>query len=344
MLYLFHLGNVPFLFLDQHFLLFFIFYDLEKNVSLDSHKSWLLEWDSIWVREGDGKMEQKRYDDLKKSEKGAIISIIAYLFLSAFKWSVGYLANSEALRADGLNNATDIIASVAVLIGLRLSQKPADDDHPYGHWKAETVSSLMASFIMMSVGVQVLYTGVSSIIDGKETAPSLLAAWVGIFCAVVMYVVYRYNKSLANKTKSQAVMAAAKDNLSDAYVSVGTVIGIVCSQFHLPWLDTVTAIGVGALICKTAWSIFRETSHHLMDGYDETLIEEYKATILNVDGVTDVKEIKARNYGNNAVVDIVLCVNGNLAIHDAHDISTEVENELIETYDIYDVHIHVEPS
>lgn len=289
-------------------------------------------------------MDQERYENLKKSERGAIISIIAYLCLSALKLCIGYMANSEALRADGLNNATDIVASIAVFIGLRFSQKPADDDHPYGHWKAETISSLIASFIMMSVGIQVLYTGITSVLGGKEEAPSLLAAWVGVFCAVVMIFVYRYNKKLAAQTNSQAVLAAAKDNLSDAYVSIGAVVGIIGSQFHLPWLDTITAIIVGLLICKTAWDIFREATHYLMDGYDETLIEEYKETILNVNGVTEVKEIKARNYGNNAVVDVVLCVGANLAIKDAHDISTEVENELIQTYDIYDVHIHVEPS
>ncbi|MCH5585319.1 cation diffusion facilitator family transporter [Shimazuella sp. AN120528] len=289
-------------------------------------------------------MNQERYENLKKSEKGAIISIIAYLLLSALKLCIGYMANSEALRADGLNNATDIVASIAVFIGLRFSQKPADDDHPYGHWKAETLSSLIASFIMMSVGIQVLYTGITSIVGGKEEPPNLVAAGVGAFCAGIMICVYRYNKKLAVKTNSQAVMAAAKDNLSDAYVSIGAVVGIIGSQFHLAWLDTVTAIIVGLLICKTAWDIFREATHYLMDGYDEALIEKYKETVLNVNGVTAVKEIKARNYGNNAVVDVVLCVGANLAIKDAHDISTEVENELIQTHDIYDVHIHVEPS
>ncbi|WP_028776685.1 cation diffusion facilitator family transporter [Shimazuella kribbensis] len=289
-------------------------------------------------------MDQERYENLKKSERGAIISIVAYLFLSALKLSIGYVAKSEAMFADGLNNATDIVASIAVFIGLRLSQKPPDEDHPYGHWKAETVSSLLASFIMFSVGLQVLYTGFTTIASGKKAVPDLLAVWVGIFCAVVMFFVYQYNKKLANQTKSQAVMAAAKDNLSDAYVSIGAVVGIIGSQFRLPWLDIITAIIVGIIICKTAWDIFREATHYLMDGYDENLIQEYKETILNVHGVKDVKNIKARNYGNHAVVDVVLCVCANLAIKDAHDISTKVENELIQTYDIYDVHIHVEPS
>lgn len=203
-------------------------------------------------------MEQQKYADLKKGERGAIISIAAYLCLSALKLLIGYSANSEALKADGFNNATDIVASVAVLIGLRLSQKPADKDHPYGHWKAETVASLVASFIMMAVGLQVLYGAVLSVFEGKQESPDMISAWTGLFCAAVMYLVYRYNKRLGEKINSQAVTAAAKDNLSDAWVSIGIVVGIIGSQFSLPWLDPAAAVIVGLLICKTAWDIFRK--------------------------------------------------------------------------------------
>lgn len=289
-------------------------------------------------------MEQQKYADLKLGERGAIISILAYLCLSALKLMIGYTADSEALKADGLNNATDIVASIAVLIGLRLSQKPADQDHPYGHWKAETVASLVASFIMMAVGLQVLYGAVMSVFEGKQESPDLLSAWTGIFCAAIMYFVYRYNKKLGEKIKSQAVIAAAKDNLSDAWVSIGIAIGIIGSQFSLPWLDPLAAVVVGFLICKTAWDIFREASHHLTDGFDEQEIQAFKETTLSLYGVKGVKEIKARNYGNNTVVDIVILVNSNLDIRDAHDISTKVENILMNKHDVYNVHVHVEPN
>jgi cation diffusion facilitator family transporter len=289
-------------------------------------------------------MEQQKYADLKLGERGAIISIIAYLCLSALKLMIGYTANSEALKADGLNNATDIVASIAVLIGLRLSQKPADQDHPYGHWKAETVASLVASFIMMAVGLQVLYGAVISVFEGKQESPDLVSAWTGIFCAVLMFFVYRYNKKLGKKINSQAVIAAAKDNLSDAWVSIGIVVGIIGSQFSLPWLDPLAAVVVGFLICKTAWDIFREASHHLTDGFDEQEIQAFKETTLSLYGVKGVKEIKARNYGNNTVVDIVILVNSNLDIRDAHDISTKVENILMNEHDVYNVHVHVEPN
>jgi cation diffusion facilitator family transporter len=289
-------------------------------------------------------MNEQGYLDLKRGERGAIISIIAYICLSSLKLAVGLIANSEALKADGLNNATDIIASIAVLIGLKLSQRPADDDHPYGHWKSETVASMVASFIMMVVGIQVTYEAITSIFNGKNESPDLVSAWTGLFCALVMYFVYRYNKKLSREINSQSVMAAAKDNLSDAWVSVGTFIGIVGAQFNLPWLDPITAIIVGLLICKTGWEIFRDASHYLTDGFDEKQIETYKETIINCYGVKGVKDIKARNYGNNVVVDIVILVNSDLDIRGAHDIATKVENELIKEHNVYDVHVHVEPN
>ncbi len=289
-------------------------------------------------------MEQQRINELKLGERGAIISIIAYLILSSLKLFIGAVANSEALRADGLNNATDIIASIAILIGLRFSQKPADDDHPYGHWKAETVASLIASFIMAGVGIQVLYAAISSIFIGNHESPDLIAAWTGFFSAIVMYFVYRYNRNLGRKINSQAVMAAAKDNLSDAWVSIGAAVGIIGAQFHLPWLDPVTAVIVGILICKTAWDIFRDATHQLTDGFDEEMMESYKMTALTVTGVNYVKEVRARKYGNNCVVDIVILVSPNIDIQEAHDISTEVENILINDHGVFDVHVHVEPN
>lgn len=296
--------------------------------------------DKKWVR----KMDEQAYLDLKRGERGAIISIIAYICLSAVKLVVGLMANSEALKADGLNNTTDIIASIAVLVGLKLSQRPADDDHPYGHWKAETIASMVASFIMLVVGIQVTYEAITSIFNGINETPDLISAWTSLFCAVVMYFVYRYNKKLASEVHSQSVMAAAKDNLSDAWVSVGTFIGIISTQFGLPWMDPLTAIIVGLLICKTGWEIFRDASHNLTDGFDEKLIEIYKETIINSYGVKGLKDIKARNYGNNVVVDIVILVNSNLDIRRAHDIATEVEHRLMNEHNVYDVHVHVEPN
>lgn len=230
-----------------------------------------------------------------------------------------------------------------MLIGLRLSQKPPDKDHLYGHWKSETAASLIASFIMMAVGLQVLYKAITTFIAGSHEAPDLISAFTAIGSAIIMYIVYRYNYIIGKKINSQAVKAAAKDNFSDAMVSIGTAIGIIGSQFHLSFLDPLAACVVGTLICKTAWDIFRESSHDLTDGFDESLIETYQQTVSSIAGVKAVRNIKARNYGNSAVVDVVIQVNHDLDIVDAHTISTYVEEKLIKEHDVLEVHVHIEP-
>jgi cation diffusion facilitator family transporter len=289
-------------------------------------------------------MEQEKYNDLKLGERGAIISIFAYICLSILKLVIGYVSDSDALQADGLNNTTDIIASIAVLIGLKISQRPPDKNHRYGHWKSETIASMVASFIMIAVGLQVLIEASTSMFQGTKESPDIMAAYVGVFSAFIMYFVYRYNKNLALTINSKSVMAAAKDNISDAWVSIGTAIGIFGSQLNMPWLDSVTAIVVGLLICKTAWDIFREASLELSDGFDEDKIHLYNDVIKELDGVKGVKEIKGRNYGNNEVIDVVILVNSTLGIKEAHDIATYVEKVMMKDYGVYDVHVHVEPN
>ncbi|MEH7352565.1 cation diffusion facilitator family transporter [Neobacillus drentensis] len=289
-------------------------------------------------------METQKYKDLKLGERGAIISMIAYICLSILKLVIGYMSDSAALKADGLNNTTDIIASFAVFIGLKISQRPPDKDHGYGHWKSETIASMVASFIMLAVGIQVLADAIISMFQGGKESPDMMAAYTGIFSAIVMYFVYRYNKKLAAKINSKALMAAAKDNISDAWVSIGAAVGIFGSQLNMPWLDTLTAIIVGLLICKTAWDIFKQASHELSDGFDENKIQLYEEAITKVEGVKGIKEIKGRNYGNNEVIDVVILVHSTLDIREAHDIATHVEKVMIKDYGVYDVHVHVEPN
>ena len=288
-------------------------------------------------------MEEK-YNNLKIAERGARISILAYIVLAALKLGVGYLASSKALIADGLNNTTDIVASLAVLIGLKISRKPADDDHLYGHFRAETIASLISSLIMIGVGMDVLYNAAHSIIFFKTQVPDLKAALVGVICAVVIYIVYRYNKKIAIKINSSGLMAAAKDNLSDAWVSIGTTVGIVASQFGLPWIDPLAAVIVGILIIKTGWEIFREATHNLTDGFNREKLDSITQCINKVSGVKKVRDIRARVNGNNILIDVIVRVSAELSVIEGHSITEEVEARLKSELDITEVVVHVEPE
>lgn len=265
------------------------------------------------------------------------------MVLSALKLGAGYWFASGALIADGFNNLTDIVASVAVLIGLRISQKPPDKDHPYGHFRAETIAALIASFIMATVGIQVLIGAVNSLFEGAQHAPDLTSAWIALFAAACMGAVYAYNRRLAMKINNQALHAAAKDNLSDALVSIGAAIGIIGAQFGLPWLDPVAAIAVGAIICKTAWEIFYSSTHALTDGFDEKELRTFRSTIERTKGVKSIKDIKARVHGSLVLVDVIVQVDPGLSLIESHRISDEIERRMGKMHNIMSVHVHVEP-
>ncbi|MGB3102732.1 MAG: cation diffusion facilitator family transporter, partial [Psychrobacillus psychrotolerans] len=243
------------------------------------------------------------YTNLREGEKGAWISIGVYLLLSTLKLTVGIIGSSEALKADGLNNFTDIIASVAILIGLRISQKPPDKHHQYGHLRAETIASLVAAFIMAFIGIQVLIQAVQHLANPIQESPSLLTAIVALFSAIIMYIVYRYNLNLGNRINSAALKAAAYDNRSDALVSIGATIGIVGSILGFPLLDGITALLVGIIIIYTAYTIFHDAAYTLSDGFNVDEAESLSTIVRLVEGVDELTDFKARMHGNLMFVD-----------------------------------------
>ncbi|MCD9023699.1 cation diffusion facilitator family transporter [Cohnella silvisoli] len=284
------------------------------------------------------------YGDIKKGEKGAWISIWAYLVLSSLKLTAGWIFASEALTADGFNNVTDIVASVAVLIGLRISRKPPDQDHPYGHLRAETIAALLASFIMGTVGLQVLIAAVRNLWNGEFVSPGLNAGWIALLAAAAMYGIYTYNVRLARRINNQALMAAAKDNRSDALVSLGAAIGIFGSRLGLPWLDGVAAIVVGCIILKTAWEIFTSATLTLTDGFDVKQLMSLRTTVEKTEGVKAIKDIRARIHGSTVLVDVVIVVSPDISLVESHAICDTIEQRMKRKHDIVNVHVHVEPD
>ncbi len=283
------------------------------------------------------------YGDIRKGEKGAWVSIAAYLVLSSLKLAAGWLFHSEALTADGFNNVTDIVASVAVLIGLRISRRPPDANHPYGHLRAETIAALIASFIMATVGLQVGQAAIINLWRGQFEAPDLNAGWIALAAAAAMLAVYGYNVRLARRIRSQALMAAAKDNRSDAFVSIGAAVGIFGAALGVVWLDAVAAIVVAVLIVKTAWEIFWSATHDLTDGFDVNQLRTLRGVVERTEGVRGIKDIRARIHGSTVLVDVIVTVDPTLSVVDGHRISDTVEQRLRRKNGVLNVHVHIEP-
>lgn len=281
--------------------------------------------------------------EIKKAETGAWLSISVYLLLSFLKLLVGYAGDSEALRADGLNNTTDIIVSVAVLIGLKIARRPADENHLYGHSRAESISSLIAAMIMTVVGIQIIMNAGFNFLRKQYSHPDMLASWTALFGAIILFIVYFYNRNLAKRLNSSSLMAAAQDSKSDALVSIGAFIGILGAKVGLVWLDSITAVIVGLIIIKTAISIFRESSILLTDGFDKDRLRLIRKTVEDTNGVLDVKDIKAREHGNKVYVDTTILVNPHLNVVESHKITEEIEKKMLLEHKNTFVLVHIEP-
>ncbi|WP_105993142.1 MULTISPECIES: cation diffusion facilitator family transporter [Staphylococcus] len=280
--------------------------------------------------------------NLKRAQKGAYLSLVTYIVLSVAKYIVGTIYHSAAVRADALNNMTDILVSIAVIVGLKISIKPPDKNHPYGHLKSENIASLLVSFIIMFVGVQVIIQDFPRLFLNDYHTPNPVTIIISLISGAIMSAVALYNFRLAKQTKSRSLHSSAVDNMSDSIVSLGTGVGLIFTQFGMPIVDIILAIILGFLIVYTGFSIFREAIFTLSDGFNERDLETYRQDVLEVSDVLAVKSIKGRYHGSSIFVDVTIVVEPDLTLQEAHEICDRVETYMHEQ-GVSSVYVHPEP-
>ncbi len=277
------------------------------------------------------------------ARRGIYLSIVTYDIISTAKLLVGYSFDSDAVFADGLNNFTDSFASIALLVGMILSQRPADQNHRYGHYKIETITTLIMSFVIFYIGITVTIDSTTALINQAYAAPTPINAVVGLSSGVIMSGVYWYNNRLGNKLNSPSLKASAKDNLSDALTSFATALSVVLSRTGILWLDGAMAIVVGLIIIKSGYDIFKESAFSLSDGFPQEDLDNYRKIVLMVPGVRAVSDIRGRNYGANVYIDITILVDPEISVQAGHAITEKVESALQKTEDVTAIDVHVEP-
>ncbi|QYA48041.1 cation diffusion facilitator family transporter [Nosocomiicoccus ampullae] len=282
--------------------------------------------------------------NIKKARLGAVLSIVTYIFLTLVKITFGFLDQSDALIADGLNNFTDVIGSTALFIGLTIALIPRDDNHTYGHYRAELIAALIASFIMFAVGIQVIIQTVIKFINNDYAEPSTTSLYISIFSMIIMLIVAFINFRLANKVNSVALKAASFDNLQDGLVSLGAAIGIIGVLIGFETLDTIASFLIGILIIYTAVIIFKETATTLTDGFNSKTLKEMEEIIQNVSGVIDVVDIKGRSHGFIYFVDVTVTVNPKLNVVEGHMITERIERAMFDAFGDTETIVHIEPA
>lgn len=277
------------------------------------------------------------------ARRGIYLSIVTYVIISTAKLLVGSNFDSDAVFADGLNNFTDSFASIALLVGMILSQRPADQNHRYGHYKIETITTLIMSFVIFYIGITVTIDSTTALINQAYAAPTPINAVVGLSSGVIMSGVYWYNNRLGEKLNSPSLKASAKDNLSDALTSFATALSVFLSRTGILWLDGAMAIVVGLIIIKSGYDIFKESAFSLSDGFPQEDLDNYRKIVLMVPGVRAVSDIRGRNYGANVYIDITILVDPEISVQAGHAITEKVESALQKTEDVTAIDVHVEP-
>ena len=279
----------------------------------------------------------------------SLVGIIGNIFLSAFKLFAGIAGNSGAMVSDAVHSLSDVFATFIAFLGVRLSKKEADQMHPYGHERFECVASLLLGLILAVTGFGIGKAGIEKIIAGNyETlaVPSAIALVAAIVSILSKEGMYWYTRHYAKILNSPAFMADAWHHRSDAFSSIGSLIGIAGAMLGFPVLDSVASVVICLFILKVAYDILKDALSKMLDtscgkDYDKTL-SDY---ISSQENVIRIDSLQSRMFGNKTYIDLEIQVDGNLSLRDAHAIAERIHNNVEEHFsDVKHITIHLNPA
>ncbi|SFP93590.1 cation diffusion facilitator family transporter [Salibacterium halotolerans] len=293
------------------------------------------------------KTEEKRYQMVRF---GAVIGIAGNILLAIFKGLTGIMTDSRALTADAVHSASDVVGSVAVLIGVRAANLPPDRDHPYGHGKAETVTAIIVAVLLFVVGVEIGLNALQDL-DKPVSIPGTAALYAIIFSIIVKEGMFRYKHFLGNKYNSEALITDAWHHRSDVFSSAAALAGVGASiagnQLDITWMlygDLAAGLFVSILIMRMAWTLGKTSIHNALDHVlhaEDT--KEMRKQVSGVDGVLHVDEFFAREHGHYVIIDIKIAVDPSITVQEGHDIGKRVKEHLLVDEKVKDVFVHINP-
>jgi cation diffusion facilitator family transporter len=285
------------------------------------------------------------------AKKIAWISVISNIILTLGKLFIGWYGNSDAVFADGIHSAADVFASVIVLLVIKIANKPADKEHPYGHGKAEVIVSGIVGILLFLVSIYVVYEGIIGFFHEVET-PSFLAMWVAIISYITKVILYRSSLKVANEHNSKAIEAIAFDHKADIVASIAAAIGVLLSiigeRFDILFLqygDKAASIFVAYLIFKISKEMLMEAFDILLErNIDAETLQEYINVVNEFQEVKRIDRIRAREHGHYILVDLRISIDHFKTIKEGHDLAKLIKGRLMERYDnIHEVLIHLNP-
>lgn len=283
-------------------------------------------------------------DRFTVTKKVGMYGIIGNIFLLTLKSIVGFTSKSQAMIADAINSAGDIFASLMTAIGNKIASVPKDEDHNFGHGKAEYMFSLFISISMIVVSIKTIIDSAKTLFTGSEIS---FTWWLVVVCVITIITkltLYIYTKTMYNKCNNILLEASMEDHRNDCIITTFTLISILLSLKGINWFDSVVGICISAWICKTGGEIFIESYNILMD---MSMDEETKDMVINI--VNTYKDVKAINgissapVGYQYVVFLTIAVDGEMTTFKSHQLADKLEESITTLEKVYKAVVHIEP-
>ena len=285
-------------------------------------------------------MEQKKFNDIKKA---GLAGIFGNIFLLIIKATIGFITHSQAMIADSVNSASDIIASLMTFIGNKISSEPKDKDHNFGHGKAEYIFSLFISITMILVSLKLLIDSACTLINKKYFEFSWILILVCVLTIVTKLILYLYTKKLFKKYDNILLKSNYKDHKNDCLVTTCTLISIIFGLYGIYWIDGLVGIGISIWILITGIGIFLESYNVLMD---ISLDDKTKETIMEIvkkhENIKNCYNLYTAPVGYKYFVVFTIAVDGDMTTYDSHKLANHLEKD-VEKLDKVDkavVHVH----
>lgn len=301
------------------------------------------------AKQGASARRQTEVDEAAVIRNLSLVSVVGNGILSGFKLFAGVVGNSGAMISDAIHSFSDVLTTLIAWIGVKVSKKAADSDHPYGHERLECVASLLLGVVLLATGLGVGKVGLDNILSGQyETLaiPGTIALVASVISIIGKEAMFWYTRYYAKRINSSAFLADAWHHRSDALSSIGSFIGIGGAMLGFPVLDSVASVVICLFIIKVSYDILKDGVTKLLDtscgeGYEQKMIDHISAQ----EGVVCVDLLRSRMFGNRVYVDLEIQVDGEKSLWEAHEVAERVHADVERTFtDVKHVMIHVNPA
>lgn len=288
-------------------------------------------------------------DFSRTANRVSVVTISGNLILAVFKLLAGVVAHSNAMISDAIHSASDVFSTIVVMIGIKLASKESDKEHPYGHERLECVAAIILAMVLFATGLGIGAEALGAIFKGSSgelEAPGMLALIAAALSIAAKEAMFWYTRFHAKRIDSGALMADAWHHRSDAFSSIGALVGIVAARMGFPVMDSVASLVIFVFIAKAAYDIFRDAVDKMVDhSCDEEFEKQVYDTIMLNSSVLGIDMLHTRMFGNKIYVDIEIVVDGSLTLQKAHRIAEAVHEDIERKFPkIKHIMVHVNPD